>query len=432
MRKTNLSVGVLGLWHLGCVYAASFAELGYTVTGFDLDPQNIDNLKRGIPPISEPGLDDVITKTLGKHLFFSSEPKEAISHKKYVFVTLDVPVSDQDKTNLKPLNKLFDLLIKHASPKTKIVISSQVPLGTSRSFLKRISKKHPTIDVIYFPENIRLGAAFQTFLNADRIILGLEKDSVQKQFIKDFPNFTCPVYGMNLESAEMVKHALNSFLAVNISFASEISDLCEMLGANYDDVVKALRADARIGPNSPLNPGTGFAGGTIGRDVQNLRMLVRGLHYKPLLLSAAYKVNQNRLIRLVEKVETIYPKLSGKKIGILGLTYKPNTNTLRRSKSLELAKILFSKKAAIFAFDPAIKESIPSHRYITVSQNRSTFFRGLDLLIVMTPWPEFKEISKKEISKMKKKMILDTNNLLSEDEMRSFAVKYFRTGRKFP
>lgn len=428
MKKRKPTIGVLGLWHLGCVYASALAELGYQVTGYDLDRQTVDHLKQGTPPIFEPDLANKLSHALGKNLFFTKSQEEAIGGKKYIFVTLDIPVNDQDETDLKPLNKLLTAIKKYASPHSTVVISSQIPLGTCRNFLKKIDKSR-AIKVIYFPENLRLGTAFQTFLKPDRIILGLEDKTLLRQFMKDFSNFTCPVLSMSLESAEMVKHALNSFLAVSISFASEISDLCELLGANYDDVIKALKTDGRVGVNAPLNPGTGFAGGTIGRDVQTLKKLAKKRRYQPGLIDTAYEINQGRLTRLAKRIQRIYPKLFHKRIGILGLTYKPDTNTLRRSKSLELAALLNQKQALVMGYDPTIKAPIASHPYIRVAPTLKDFFLGLDAIIIMTPCPEFREIEPKTIMDMRRKTVFDTVNILDKNKFATRKIKYFRTGQ---
>jgi len=429
MKRNKPTIGVLGLWHLGCIYATSFAELGYEVTGYDLTRQTVDDLNQGTPPIYEPGLTEKLKNFLGKNLFFTFQPQEAIKGKKYVFVALDIPVDDHDQMDLRPLNKLLTVITRYASFKhTTVVISSQVPLGTCREFLKRANRRKQ-INVIYFPENIRLGTAFQTFLKPDRIILGLEKKSLLTQFVHDFPNFTCPILTMNLESAEMVKHALNSFLAVCISYASEIGDLCELLGANYDDVVGALRTDSRIGSNAPLNPGTGFAGGTIGRDVQILRKLSKGYDYRPKMIEVAYEINKSRLARLLKKIQSLYPKLDGKKIGLLGLTYKPGTNTLRRSKSLELSKLIHARSGIVIGYDPAIRGSIPGYPYIQATESLADFFQDLDAVVIMTPCPEFKKVSLKLMDSMRNKVIFDSVNLLDRNKFLSNEIKYFRTGR---
>ncbi len=425
MKKgLKLSVGVLGLWHLGLVYSVCFAKSGYKVSCFDLDKKNVNKLKSKELPIFEPSLTRYFTKYLNKNLHFSSNPKEVIKNKDYIFITLDTPINDYDEVDLSLLNKLFDLVVKYISKKTIIVISSQVPIGTTRSLLKRLKSN---TRVIYFPENLRLGSAIYDFLKPPRIVLGSDNNDIIEQFLKDFPIFKCKVLKMSIESAEMLKHALNSYLALNISFASELSDLCELLGANIQDVVLGLKSDPRVSPKAPINPGLGFAGGTLGRDIKTLIKLSAKFKYPAKLLNAIYAVNQDRLNYLMRKVKKIYPKLNGKKIGILGLTYKPNTNTLRRSQSLELANLLAKEKAEIRGFDPAIKNG--RLKFVNIKSSIEEFLKKLDLLILMTQWPQFKEINPKLVSNlMRQRVIIDTKNFLDKKKYKNFGFNYLGMG----
>lgn len=421
--KNDISIGVLGLWHLGLVYSVSLAKLGYKVSGFDLDKKNIDNLNLAQLPVYEPNLTDNLKENLGKNLFFSNKAEDVIKNKDYLFITLDTPVNDYDEVNLTLLKKLFGKVLKYSSKKAKIIISSQIPIGTTRSLIKKL--KHNR--VIYFPENLRLGNAIEDFLNPSRIVLGGESKQLINQFLKDFPFFKCAVLKMSIESAEMLKHALNSYLALNISFSSELSDLCELLGANMNDVVYGLKTDPRISPKAPLNPGLGFAGGTLGRDVKTLINLSDKVNYPAKLLSAVYEVNQDRLKSLLKKIRLIHPGLSGKKIGILGLTYKPNTDTLRRSQSLELANMLADEKAEVRGFDPVIKTI--NSKSINLSNSLEEFLKDLDSLILMTPWSEFKNIDPKLVAKlMRKKILIDTKNFLDQQKYEKSGFEYFGIG----
>ncbi|MCJ7740867.1 nucleotide sugar dehydrogenase [Candidatus Microgenomates bacterium] len=427
--RNKPAVGILGLWHLGLVYAVSLAKSGYRVTGFDMDKKTIENLKNNRSVIAEPGLEENIKKYAGDLLFFSNDPSETIRNKKYIFICLDIPVDNHDRVNLKPFIRLFNLALRYSSPNSTIVISSQIPVGTSRQLRNQLKAKDQTLELIYFPENLRLGKGLKTFLHPQRIVLGTNNEKTANQFRQDFPFFNCPVLVMSLESAEMAKHALNSFLALNISFASEIADLCEISGANIQDVIAALKSDARISPQAPINPGLGFAGGTLGRDIQSLVKISDKYHYQPSLLQAAYKVNKNRLDYLLRKIKNIMPNLPQKQIGILGLTYKPGTNTLRRSISLELVKQLHKKKAKIKAYDPSIKTTLSAYPYLTICRSYNDFFRNLDLAILMTDWPQFKKINLQEAkSLMKKRAIIDTKNFLDYKNFISLGFKYHPIG----
>lgn len=414
MAKKNKTIVVAGLWHLGCVYATGFAKMGYSVSGFDFDKKRISNLKKGVAPIFEPGLEELLQKH-SKSLTFSSS-SEILKNKDYIFIAYDVMVDENDISDLSAVEKIFDTIVPYISVKTSVVISSQIPVGTTRFLIEKCKKngiENPRI--MYFPENLRLGTAYESFLKPDRIILGSDNKDAMKQFEIDF-NFSCPVITMGTESSEMVKHALNCYLATCVSFSSELSDIAERVGANMNDVVKAMKSDRRVSPHAPLNPGFGFAGATLGRDVQSIRGAGKRLGYKPELMAAVYSVNQNRLPLLLTKIRTIYPTIKNKKIGILGLTYKPNTNTLRRSMSLGLSELLHKKGAHIRAYDPVVTKTIPEYSYIEITKTIDHFAKDLDMIILMTDWKQFLEIDIEKLSKqVSGKIIIDTKNFLKGD-----------------
>lgn len=426
MKKSDkLSIAVLGLWHLGLVYSASLAKFGYRVFGFDLDKKNIERLNLAKLPIYEPGLSELVKKYLNKNLFFSNDPRQVVSDKDYIFITLDTSIDNLDEIDLTPIHKLFNLVIKYSSKRSTIVISSQVPIGTTRSFIKKLK---PETRVIYFPENLRLGTAIEDFLKPTRIVLGSDNEDILEQFLKDFSIFKCKVLKMSVESAEMLKHALNSYLALNITFSSELCDLCEMLDANASDVVLGLKSDPRVSPQAPLNPGLGFSGGTLGRDVKTLIKVSAKFNYPAKLLNAIYEVNRHRLNYLLTKIKKIYPKLNGKKIGILGLTYKPNTDTLRRSQSIDLANLLADEKIEIRGFDPAIKNQ--NLKSLHLINSLEEFLKGLDLLILMTQWPQFQSIDPKLASNlMRQNIIIDTKNFLDKQKYKDCGFRYIGIGQ---
>lgn len=430
MKKSEKrSIGIMGLWHLGCVYSISLAKLGFEVYGFDFNKKTVNDLRNNISPIFEPSFNELLKKYNNKNLYFSNSKEGIIKNRDYLFICYDLPVDNNDTAQTEIIDKTFIALSKLASPNTIIVISSQIPIGTSRILVNLMRKRgNDNPKVIYFPENLRLGQAFTSFLNPDRIILGSDNVEALDQFKIDFP-FKCPFITMSLESAEMAKHALNSYLATCISFSGELSDLSEKTGANMLDVIKALKTDKRVSPFAPINPGLGFAGGTLGRDIQSLLKIARDKKYFPKLLSAVYSVNQNRLPILLSKVRSVYPSLRNKSLGILGLTYKPNTNTLRRSMSLLLASQLRDKGCRIKAFDPAIKNAITDYPFIEICPNLITFSTDLDLIILMTEWPEFLEVDLAKLSTMmKNKVIIDTKNFLKSSACKQAGFTYLGMG----
>ncbi len=426
MENKLPSLGVVGMFHLGCVYAASFAKMGYRVACFDYDKTVINNLKKGIFPIHEPYLNEYVS-TYKKNLRFEMNIEDVIKNKQYIFITFDLPVNERDVVQLSLMNKVATSLEKYCTRDSVVVISSQVPLGTSRRIMERIERKlHFKPAVIYFPENLRLGNAFDVFLNPERIILGSDSMEVMDQFIRDFSFFQkTEVIKMSLESAEMLKHALNSYLAMCVSFSSEIGDLCELLGANANDVVKGLKSDKRVSKFAPLNPGLGFAGGTLGRDLRSLDKLSVEHGYKLKLLKSVYMVNQDRLSMLMNKIKKVYPSLKGKSVGVLGLTYKPNTNTLRRSMALGLVELLKKAGAHVKAYDPVIQNPITGYKYLVVCTTLDEFFKDLDALVLMTDWPEFRDLDfNKYLSLLRGKVIFDSKNFLDAEKIVQSGLAY--------
>ncbi len=431
MKKTESSIGVLGLWHLGSVYSACLAKLGFEVAAFDPDSKVIERLNKGEAPILEPGLNEIINENLNKNLIYTNNPKEAIHDKDYILICLDIPVDDNDRIDIKPFKKISDLVVRYSSPHCTIIISSQIPVGTSRQLQNKLRKKNPKANVLCWPENLRLGTALDAFFKADRVIIGGDDLKSLEHFQKVFSSLDCPFVTVALESAEMTKHALNYYLALNISFASELGDLCELFGADASEVVKALKSDKRVSPNSPINPGLGFAGGTLGRDLQTLSKLSSKRSYRPKLIKSIYSVNQDRIPLLVNKISKQLSSLKNKQIGILGLTYKPNTNTLRRSQSLELADLLESKGAKLRAYDPAITTVVSSHKFMDICTNHKDFFNKLDCVVLMTPWSDFQKINYNNFSKlMNQKIIIDTKNYLDSLDLKESGFTYQGIGLK--
>ena len=421
------SIVVVGLWHLGSVYAASLAKMGFKVTGYDFNEKTIADLNEGTPPIFEPNLQEYI-KEYSNNLKFSFSC-EVLKGADYVFITHDLTVDENDIVQTEVLTKTFSEIAEYSRAETSIVISSQAPVGSSRQLVDMLKKKGITDPrVICFPENLRLGTAFDSFLKPDRIIVGSDSEQALEDFKKDL-GFDCPIITMGLESAEMVKHALNGYLATCISLSSELSDIAENVGADMNDVVKALKSDRRVSQFAPLSPGLGFAGGTLGRDVQSLRNISKKYGEEAKLMTSVYSVNQDRIPHLVSKIKTIYPDLRGMKIGILGLTYKANTNTLRRSMSLALASVLDGEGVDIRAYDPAIKETVAEAPYIQLSTNTKEFFTGLDMAVLMTDWQDFLKIDSGEVGAlMANAVIVDTKNFLDSVEYKKNRFKYFGVG----
>lgn len=420
-------IGVIGLWHLGCVVSACLAEAGNEVTGGDFDQEILSGLKKGKPPLFEPGIEDLIGKNLAEgRLQYTDEFSEIIPGREFIFITFDTPVDEQDRSDLTVIERAIDEIARYADREMVIVISSQLPVGTSRRLQEILKKKNKNrLEIVYSPENLRLGDAIKTFREPDRIVIGADSVWAGDRLERLYGFVSSPKLRMDLNSAEMTKHALNSFLAASVSFINEIADLTEIGGADIRQVVHAMKTDRRIGPNAFLNPGMGFAGGTLARDIQVLRELGRKDRRPTRILDAVLLVNQERIQDIKEKVSQRYPKLEKIQLGLLGLTYKPKTSTLRRSMALALAREFLKEGAWVQAFDPMIQEAAPETEGIRICRTPYEAAEGAHALILATEWPEFREIDFVQVKqRMKEPFLMDTRNFLNPELMASLGFKY--------
>jgi UDPglucose 6-dehydrogenase len=297
---------------------------------------------------------------------------------------------------------------------TVLIVMSQVPVGTSHRLAASIGEAAgQPIPVACMPENLRLGGALDVFFHPDRLVIGADDPEVAQRVGSLFAALDCPKVTMSVASAEMSKHAMNAYLATCISLMSQLSDLCEAVGADAWDVAAALKADARVSPRAPILPGLGFAGGTLGRDLQSLRAAGRELGVPAELFDAVWSVNHRRLSSTVDRVGALVGELAGARIGVLGLTYKPGTSTLRRSQSVELARGLVSAGATVVAHDPAVDPSAGGDLGFAVADDPYAAAAGADALVLMTAWPEYKELDAERLgATMRRRVVFDPAGFL--------------------
>jgi len=434
MAGENKKVCVIGLWHLGSVVSVCLADLGYVVVGVDKDSAVVKNLNRGSPPLFEPGLEESLRSNLdSRRLSFTTDLSAALKGSNYALITLDTPVNEKDEVDLSEIFAISTELSRCLENHSLIIVSSQVPVGTCEQIKSVIAQNNPSLDfdIAYSPENLRLGEAIQRFKNPERIVIGAESKSTLDKVEDFFAPISAPKVRMNLRTAEMTKHALNAFLATSISFANEIANLCDELGADALKVAEALRLDGRIGPKAPLLPGLGFAGGTLARDLKVLESLGNNCSYETHLISSVLKVNEQQNKIVGRKLKKVYGSIKGLTIGVLGLTYKAGTSTLRRSAALEIIKDLMDNGAVVKAYDPkADLEEIKLHKEFQFCSNPYMVARRADALVIVTDWPEFKILDFDSIkSAMKKPVLIDTKNMLNDELMIKKGFLYFGVGR---
>lgn len=426
-------ISVIGLWHLGLVNCVGFCEKGYSVTAIDFNKSLINNLKKGIPPLFEPDLSETINKHLKTNRLEFFIDASVSKDSDYVVIAYDSPVNDKDEVDISPVIKAAEIAAPYLMPNTPVIITSQVPLGSCEKIeekIKRINGKWES-GVVYTPENLRLGSAIPLFLEPDMIVLGSNNKAASSAAIKLYESFKTKKFPMSLRSAEMVKHAINTFLATSITFGNEIANIADRLGADAVAVGQAIKADQRIG-KAPVLPGLGFSGGTLARDVELLKKFSKQLGYPGHLLQSITAINEDSFNQIILKLKSKLGSLNGKKIGILGLTYKPGTSTMRRSPAIKIIVKLLAAKAICLAYDPkaSAKELKTYTKTVIKMPSVDALAKKSEALVLITEWPEFKDLDYKKLaSLMKNALIIDTKNFLDPEIMVKSGFDYVGYGR---
>jgi UDPglucose 6-dehydrogenase len=384
-----MKVAVVGLWHLGCVTAACCAR-HFEVTGLDFEDANVARLKTGKAPLFEPGLDDLLQAGLaGGRLQFTADAAAACARADILWVTFDTPVDDDDRADIDFVLARVRTCVPLLPQGALVLLSSQLPVGTCQRLEQEFGAQGYRFACS--PENLRLGKAIDVFTKADRVIAGYRDERAKSQLAELFAPFTSEIVWMRPESAEMTKHAINSFLALSITFMNELSCLCERTGADAKEVERGLKSESRIGPKAYLSPGGAFAGGTLARDVVSCIGLAEKFGETLDIFPAIKRSNDRHRGWALRKLLQKFPQPPAQPVALLGLTYKPGTDTLRRSSAVELARALHQRGFRVAAHDPSL-ESLPAElNFIRYDRDVPALTRGAAAVVVGTEWPAFRE-----------------------------------------
>ncbi|HYG35213.1 MAG TPA: nucleotide sugar dehydrogenase [Clostridia bacterium] len=421
-----MKIVVLGLWHLGCVTAACCAR-HFQVVGLDFDAQTIAGLREGKAPILEPGLNELIASGLsaGK-LSFTTDPQLACAGADLLWLCYDTPVNENDESDTEFVLSRLRQALAHLPQDATVLVSSQLPVGTCQ----QLEATFPLFHFACSPENLRLGKAIEVFTKADRFIVGVRDDQRKELLQQLFAPFTAQIIFMRTESAEMVKHALNSFLALSITFINEIARLCERTGADAKEVAAGLKSDVRIGPRAYLGPGGPFAGGTLARDVVTLTRLAAEKNETLALIPAIKQSNDQHREWNFHRLQLQLGEVRGRTIAVLGLTYKPGTDTLRRSAAVELCQQLLAAGATVRALDPVVHNLPDDLRQVSLATSPLHLLKDADAAVVCTEWPEFRAINWAEATAtMRQRLILDANRFLEKELKDQPGVEHVSVGR---
>jgi UDPglucose 6-dehydrogenase len=421
-----MTITVLGLWHLGSVTAACCAR-HFQVVGLDFDAPNIDHLKQGQAPLFEPGLNELITAGLGAgRLGFTTDPAVACAEADVLWLTCDTPVNERDDSDVDAVLGQLRRALPHLPAGALVLISAQLPVGTCR----QLEAEFPQFHFACSPENLRLGRALDAFEQAGRVIVGIRDDTQRVLLERLFAPFTPQILFMRTESAEMVKHALNAFLALSITFINEIGRLCEQVGADAKEVSAGLKSEPRIGPKAYLGAGGPFAGGTLARDVVTLTKLAAATGETLCVIPAIKQSNDQHRLWALRRLQARLGELRGRKVAVLGLTYTPHTDTLRRSAAVELCQQLVAAGAAVQAFDPAVKQLPAELAEVRLAPDVAAALADVDAAVVCTEWPEFRQADWATlVPTMRQAVIVDANRFLDKPLQALAGLEHLSVGR---
>jgi len=430
-----MTITFIGHGYVGLVSAAVFADLGNTVWVIGHTREKIDNLKKGVIPIYEPGLEEMVKRnTAAKRLLFTLDYKISIPTSNVVFIAVGTPPKHDGEADLSSVFEVAEKIGKNLSSYTVIATKSTVPIGTNKKIKKIIDsakQKRVAFDIASVPEFLREGQAISDTLAPDRIVIGAESPRAKELLTALHKPIDGEIVFTNVETAEMIKYASNAFLATKISYANAIAHLCELTNADGLKVLQAVGLDKRVG-TAFLAPGAGFGGSCFPKDVKALLVIAKAHGYDFGLLRHVARINSEALMQIVEKAKKFLKgEIDGKIVGILGLSFKPNTDDMRDAPSIVVIDLLKKMGARIKAYDPiAVKNAKKIFKTIEFCDNSYSVAKDADLLIIMTEWNEFKELDLQKVKKlMKKPILLDGRNIYDPKILQDLGFIYKGVGR---
>jgi nucleotide sugar dehydrogenase len=445
-KPTGFKVAVVGTGYVGAVTASCLAWLGHQVCGLDADPVRAAQLNEGQVPFFEPGLSELLTSTLAtERLAFTDQPAEALSGADFIFLCVGTPPTPSGTPNLAQLDSALRSVAPYLRTDTVVVNKSTVPVGSgnwARTIIEEVlpRDRQPRFHVVSNPEFLREGSAIGDFMHPDRIVLGGDADGVrlaeelyrpvlEQSFSRGRRSRRPELIATQLTSAEMIKYAANAFLATKISFANEIANLCELVGADARQVLPAIGADQRIGPQF-LSPGIGWGGSCFGKDVAALVATGQEYGYSSALLQATVEVNGAQREAAVRKLQRELRVLKGRRIAILGLAFKPGTDDLRDAPALDIARRLLAAGCVVSAYDPEVKSLPAGLDAVRIAADAYDAADRVDAVVLATEWPQFRTIEPEVLHRaMKGDLVLDGRNFLDESEYAAAGLRVEGVGR---
>ncbi|MDM0902233.1 UDP-glucose dehydrogenase family protein [Clostridium perfringens] len=431
-----MKIVVAGTGYVGLVTGACLSEVGHNVTCVDVDEKKVEIMKKGISPIYEPGLDELLEKNYKEgRLDFTTDYKNAYKNADIVFIGVGTPERADGSANLDYVFTVCGQIAENLENDCLVVVKSTVPIGTNdkvEAFLKENVKDGIHIEVASNPEFLAQGTAVVDTLKASRIVIGVESERAENTLREVYERFNQPIVVTNRRSAEMIKYASNDFLALKISFMNEIANFCEIVGADIEDVAKGMSYDPRIGDKF-LRAGIGYGGSCFPKDTKALHWLANDNGYEIKTIKATIEVNQNQKLKMFREAKKRFGNLKGKKVAVLGLTFKPGTDDLREAPSIVNVRRLLDEGTEIVAYDPVgienFKKLYPTE--IQYVNNPGEALKDADMAFLFTEWKEIKEIELSVYETlMKTPIIFDGRNCYEIKDVEKSSVEYHSVGRK--
>jgi len=430
-----MKISVAGTGYVGLVAGVCFAEVGHNVLCVDIDEQKVEMMRNGISPIFEQDLQELMVKNYeAGRLNYTTDYKSAFKDADAIFIGVGTPEQPDGSANLAYVANVARQIAETVEKDCLVVVKSTVPVGTNdkvEQFIKDSLLRDVKIMVASNPEFLAQGTAVRDTLHAARIIIGTEEKEAEELLKKIYEPFHLPIVSVNRRSAEMIKYACNDFLALKISYMNDIANLCELVGADVEDVAKAMAYDERIGEKF-LHAGIGFGGSCFPKDTKALNWLAEQNGYELKTIKAAIEVNKAQKVSLYKKACKRLITFSGLKVAVLGLAFKAGTDDLRESASLENIPLLLEQGAEIHVYDPVAMENFKKHypEGIIYAESVREALEGAQACFILTEWQEFKAIKPEEFKKlMRTALVYDGRNLFEPEEMKQAEVEYYCVGR---
>ncbi len=428
-----MNLAIVGSGYVGLVTGACFAEVGHTVICVDNDLKKVHSLQDGHIPIYEPGLEELVKKNVAAgRLSFTTSIGDAVEASKVIFIAVPTPPQPDGSVDLSFVEGVAREVAVHIKEYRIIVDKSTVPVKTGEKVAQTISRYNPSadIDVVSNPEFLREGSAVEDLMKPDRIVVGVSSDRAIEPMKEIYTPFNAPIMVTDLNSAELIKHAANSFLALKISYINAVAAICEASGANIERVADGMGADKRIG-RAFLNAGIGYGGSCFPKDISAFIRISRELGYQFHLLEEVERINADQAQRFLKKVRESLWVLRHKKIGVLGLAFKGNTDDVRSSVAIAIVQQLIAEGAEVKAYDPKAMDKaqllIPGAKMVEKAEDVA---EGADALLLLTEWTEFKPLPWQAMKKkMLSPLLFDGRNLLNPEELRALGFTYTSIGR---